>query len=351
MLASGEGRPRQPLIWAVTTGEPGNRGQALGLAQAFGGEIVEHLLAPRRPWSLLRADLASLAIPRLDPAVIPAGPPWPDLLVSCGRRSAGTSIAVRRVSRWRTLTVHLGDPQAPASQFDLVVPMAHDRLRGANVLPMLTSLHGLNQARLNAAAAAWRKRLAWLPRPLIGVLVGGPVRGRGFGAKEAAALLSHLDQAFCGAGLIMTTSRRTSKAARDMLGAALKSREGVWLWDGTGDNPYLAMLALCDELVVTSDSVSMISEALATDRPVRVFDIGLRGRHEQFLKELLARRLVGRLGAEPPPLARPPIDATPQVARRVGELLQTRGWDMGEMIDEGSCGHAGAGRTRDRSSR
>ena len=45
---------------------------------------------------------------------------------------------------------------------------------------------------------------------------------------------------------------------------------GGWVWDFTGENPYFGILALADMLVVTQDSVSMISEAAATAVPVTV---------------------------------------------------------------------------------
>ena len=44
------------------------------------------------------------------------------------------------------------------------------------------------------------------------------------------------------------------------------------VWDGTGDNPYFAYLALADALLVTADSVSMVSEAAATGKPVQYRD-------------------------------------------------------------------------------
>jgi hypothetical protein len=45
------------------------------------------------------------------------------------------------------------------------------------------------------------------------------------------------------------------------------------IWDGTGENPYFTYLALADAFLVTADSVSMISEAAATGKPVHIFDL------------------------------------------------------------------------------
>ncbi len=62
-----------------------------------------------------------------------------------------------------------------------------------------------------------------------------------------------------------------------MLNAALTPL-GAFVWDGRGDNPYLGMLALADAIVVTADSVSMISEAVATEAPVMLARLPGRSR-------------------------------------------------------------------------
>ena len=72
---------------------------------------------------------------------------------------------------------------------------------------------------------------------------------------------------------------------------------GVFVWDQVGDNPYLAILALADRLIVSSDSVSMISEALAAGPPVEVFDLAVR-RHQPFLDTLVAEQLVRRFSGK-----------------------------------------------------
>jgi mitochondrial fission protein ELM1 len=82
------------------------------------------------------------------------------------------------------------------------------------------------------------------------------------------------------------------------------------------------MMANADAIVVTADSVNMVSEAVATGAPVHVFELP-RGsaRHRVFLDELRRRGLVrpfrGRLEA----WAYEPLDTTPLVARALGEGL------------------------------
>jgi mitochondrial fission protein ELM1 len=62
----------------------------------------------------------------------------------------------------------------------------------------------------------------------------------------------------------------------------------------------MALLALADAIVVTSDSVSMVSEACATGKPVHVFSIGgdykkLRAFHSRLQAEGATRPFSGSL--------------------------------------------------------
>jgi hypothetical protein len=47
----------------------------------------------------------------------------------------------------------------------------------------------------------------------------------------------------------------------------------AFIWDGAGENPYFGLLGLADAVLVTADSVSMVSEAAASGKPVHVVDL------------------------------------------------------------------------------
>jgi len=314
--------------WYMTSGEAGFRTQARGLATAVAGEARELVVGLRSPWSALPgAWAAPFALAGLAPGSDRPAPPWPDLLVSCGRRATALAIAVRRASRGRTLAVHVQNPLTAVSAFDLVVAMDHDHVSGPNVLSAPTALHDVTPARLAAAAQAWRERLVRPGRPLIGVVLGGTTRHHAFEADEAQDLIQRLQavRRTTGAAIAVTPSRRTPQAARDRFAEALAGDPDAYLWDLVGDNPYLGILALADRLVVTSDSVSMISEALATPHPVEVFGADGGRRHAEFLNGLAAKRLVRRFEGDPaPPPAGGPIDSTALAAKAVRALLQAR---------------------------
>ena len=106
---------------------------------------------------------------------------WPQCRMRCGRRcrslvigcggvAAAVGAALRRGDR---PVVQVQHPRMDPRRFDLVVVNRHDELTGPNVVVTRTALHRVTPARLAAAAAAWRPRLAHLKRPLVAVLVGG----------------------------------------------------------------------------------------------------------------------------------------------------------------------------------
>ena len=79
-------------------------------------------------------------------------------------------------------------------------------------------------------------------------------------------------------------------------------------------------------LIVTGESISMISEALATGRPVHVLPLEGHGRrHDAFLTRIAARRFVSVMEGDDLDwsFAGPgPVNATPVVAARIREMLR-----------------------------
>jgi mitochondrial fission protein ELM1 len=322
----GELRHTGLTAWALTTGEAGMRTQARGLARAVADQVTEKVVLSRPPWR--KAPSGRLILLGVSAESDRIAPPWPDLIVSSGRRSALIAREARRRSGGTPLLVHVQDPRAGSGAFDLIVAMDHDRVQGPNVVRVATALHDVTPARLAEAAEAWRGRLAGLKRPLIGVIVGGPAGRAPFGLAEGRALLAKVQamQAASGGGVAVVPSRRTPDEVLALFAEAAKADADLWVWNREGDNPYLGVLALADRLVVTGDSVSMVSEALATPHPVEVFTPWLRSTQQRFLTGLLARGLVRICdGAWTAPQPRPATDATSEAAAAVRRLLAERG--------------------------
>jgi len=325
--ASLSGGPLSLNAWYMTTGEAGFRTQARGLASRIASDPRELIVDVRKPWRYLPASLLPAALSRLTDLSDRPAPPWPDLLVSCSRRAAAVSIAVKRASGGRTLTVHVQNPLTDPRAFDMVVAMEHDGLVGPNVISVPTALHDVTPERLGEAAKLWRKRLFKRGRPLVGVVLGGSNKHQPFTLKMAGELMDGLQRLRreTGAGLAITPSRRTPDEIKAAFQTRFAGDPDVFCWDMQGDNPYLGILALSDRLVVTSDSVSMISEALATPNPVEVFGPDGGRRHARFLHGLVDKGLVRPFtGERTPPAPGGPIDSTEIAAQAAKALILAR---------------------------
>lgn len=259
--------------WVVTDGKAGMEVQCLGLAEALGCTPQVKRVMTRGPWRWLPPQLWFNALAAQKPRGDVLAPPWPDLMIATGRQTVALSMAVRRASAERCFTVQIQNPKVDPTAFDVVVVPAHDRLSGANVLVTTGSIHRVTRGRLDREAEKFRDRVAHLPRPLITVLIGGS-NGHYDLTQEAARKLGRDLAALArqGHGLAITPSRRTGddniRALREGLGNTPAA-----IWDFTGDNPYFGYLGLADVVVVTCDSVNMVSEALATGKPVHVVDL------------------------------------------------------------------------------
>ncbi len=317
----------QPLTWILTDGTVGMRIQCLGLAKAAGlTPIVKHI----HPNLLLRALPTLAALPGVpassggDPLVAP----WPDVVISCGRRTAGATLAVKRLSGGRAFVAHIQDPRLNPRRFDLLVVPEHDPTRGDNVVTTLGALNPHDPDVLAAAARQWEAETLGLPAPLVAVLVGGSNKRYEFSPAAVERFVGQLrDVADAGAGLMVVTSRRTDQATRAALSTGLADRPAI-VWTGDGENPYLGFLALADALIVTSDSVNMASEACATGKPVHVASVEpesgrLAAFHDRLRAEGHTRPFAGRIES----WSHPPLDETP----RVGAILRRRLAEAGRL--------------------
>ncbi|MBE1237689.1 mitochondrial fission ELM1 family protein [Phaeovibrio sulfidiphilus] len=318
-------------LWVVTTGEAGNISQALGLANALGIPFQSRTGTVARPWSWLPASIAGRAgLSRLlAPGSDAFEPPWPDVVIACGRRAAMLSLAIRREAT-RTgsaapYLVQILNPGVSPANFDLVLAPDHDNLRGPNVLTSLGAMHRLTRATLEEGAAAFREPFSALPRPLVAVLIGGTSGAYRFGIQDARRVALQLeDVARDGTvGLVVTTSRRTGEDQRNLMEKALRHLPNVWFWKGDGPNPYMGMLGLADAVMVTEESVSMISEACFTGKPV--YTLGLNGGsvrftrfHARMEEEGYTRPFRGALKLWAPPK---PLDEAQRLAGVIREKL------------------------------
>ncbi len=251
----------------------------------------------------------------------PLEPPWPRLLISIGRRSVPIALALKRLGR--AFALHIQNPKVPPRLFDLVAAPLHDGFSGENVIATFGAVHSVTAARLAEAAKRFAAAVDPLPHPRVTVLLGGASQAFRFPPALAASLgasLARLARA-SGGSLLITPSRRTTPEAQAALAREIADVPHLF-WDGSGDNPYLAFLAYADAVVVTEDSVNMVTEAAGTGKPVYVQSLKGNSRrlarfHALMREAGATRPFEGRLES----WTYTPINDTESVARKVRQAL------------------------------
>lgn len=308
--------------WIVTDGKAGDEGQCLGVAEALGLTPELHRVRPGPPftWAAPWGPIDPRDAPGRRGS--PIAPPFPDLVLASGRRAIPYCRAVKRASGGRTFTVILKDPRTGANSADLIWVPEHDPLRGPNVVTTLTPPHRVTAERLARARATGDPRVFALKTPRVAVLVGGTSRHHRFTQADSARFLGHLTSlAETGASLMITASRRTPPDLLDGL-LTLATRHAGFLWDGSGENPYAAMLALADAIVATSDSYNMVGEAAVTGAPILVFEpSGGHRKLSAFLDGMAKYGATTPFAGRLETLTYEPLNATPTIAAAIAAGL------------------------------
>ncbi len=279
---AGEGPQRPPRTWALLAHRVGDNSQVLALAEALGWPYEAKRLAYRSFEWLVSWPFASTAIGVDRDRSSPLAAPWPELVLTSGRRNEPIARWIQSQAPHPVRRVHVGRPWERIENWDLIVTTPQYRLPHLpNVLHNELPLHRVDLTALREEAEPWAAQRGDLPRPRIAVLVGGSSGPYVFDPQAAEEmgrrLTAHARER--GGSLLVTTSARTRDEATDALLDAIDVPTWAYRWrPGDPRNPYRALLGSADEIVVTGDSMSMMSEACATGRPVYVYDFG-RGRY------------------------------------------------------------------------
>lgn len=283
------------MIWVLLGRRAGDNKQMLALARATGLPFTAIQLdfngASALPNILLGASRISLA--SKDKLVAP----WPAAVISAGRRAVPTARWIKAHSGGTARLIHIGRPWGPLAWFDLIVTTPQ---YGLPDLPHIQSnLMPLTEGRDEALEPAdW---ITALPRPLLGLIVGGNSRPLVLDVGAAKRLLDLAFASAHGGSIALATSPRTPPAVvaflREKLAASpVLSHLTVWQ-KGAGDG-YSQILQHADRLLVTGDSAAMVADAALSGHPTEVFALeerpDVRWRSARLLVKLLGRSDIGR---------------------------------------------------------
>ncbi len=284
----------EPAIWVLCGVRAGDTAQALELARRVTGKVVAHQLAftwlHNLPNWMTGPGVAHLE--KRSRAMLV--PPWPDLVIATGKRTAPVALWIKQQSKGKTVAVQLGRPRMAFNHFDLVVTTPQYGLPEAENVIRLDLPFAAPKVQEAAMLDHWQQQWKALPRPLIAAAIGAakfPLRLGAAQLDEYGSALGALARRE-GGSILLFGSPRSVAGAVERVRAQING--STWIADGRGPgNPYQAALSLADLFAVTGDSVSMASEMVATGKPTHVFPLvswpSLRWRAENGLAALLAR--------------------------------------------------------------
>jgi hypothetical protein len=247
-------------VWVLLGSRTGDNNQLLRLAEALRVPFraidlrynILHVVPPR--W--LGATLLTLA----DESKAVIGPPWPELVIGIGYRSVPIALAIRKLSGGKTRLVRIGNPRFDPGKFDLVITTPQYEVpRASNVIGLWVGIPTAPVVDPNDDERDWLRRLS---RPHRLLLIGGKTFM--WSVKPDAIAQAARKIADKGGSVIPVSSPRSSPQVI----AAVETAIGAH----ADDLPrYPVLLADADEIYVTGDSVSMISDSIATGKPVGIF--------------------------------------------------------------------------------
>lgn len=325
-------RRAPPRIWRVLGDKRGDNGQVEMIAEALERQRgwpseLRHL--EMRPDYVKGKPRVGPTLYHIDPLRSDAlQPPWPDLILTRGRRPANAALWIRQQSGGRSRIVLVGKPPGKMAHFDLVIASAETVLGPvANAVRIDLPLMRIDPDRLAAGHAAWQATFYAVPRPLVAVLIGGPTVPFVFDAEVRRRLRARIARVLEAGGTpCLVGSRRTPPGFLQQIADGMCDRVRVFDWAQSGDGDgdvYAGLLAHADRFVVTGDSISMQVEVARLGKPLEILPLstGWLGGLDD-----LRRRLTARL-FEPPHDARLTTRARNAVARglcHAGLIAQTR---------------------------
>lgn len=290
------------LIWLVVGDKPGDNAQIEIIADGLGLAYEIRRVLPKEQYVLgkprFKASLYHLDARRSDRLE----PPWPDLIITIGRRPSMAALWIQQQSAGHSKIVLLGRPKRWLERFSLVViPAQYSMPDDPRILALDLPLMRSSQPAIERVKEVWRGKFSQLPRPLTALLIGGQTKPFRFDAGVARQLLKKAVVATENGCLYVTTSRRTPPAVVDSIQRNLPANAKLYCWSADDqDNPYLGLLGLADRFIVTGDSISMMIEVARLGKPLAIcalpYQKSIEARFQQWLSKLLQGEKTGNFG-------------------------------------------------------
>ena len=180
-------------------------------------------------------------------------------------------------------TIFIQDQKINPQYFDCVIAPQHDTLSAKNVINITGSLHKVSPEYITALPASTFQS----DKPIISIFIGGNSKHVTYTNDMISTMCINLKAlAQQGYDLLITPSRRTHKEHIDIIQSSL-GNTALHIWDLKSENPYQNYLKAASHFIVTTDSISMMSELCSTGKPTYLIDVGVKKqKFQNFVQNL-----------------------------------------------------------------
>lgn len=223
---------------------------------------------------------------------------YADLVISCGSGLSNINLALARENLAKSVCI-MNPGRTKRKRFSLVIIPKHDRPHPAkNIAITLGALNLIDEDYLKEQAEILKSKIGTIGgRPSIGLLIGGDTKKYRLTQGIMSQAIQEIKKASLdlGADILITTSRRTPEVIEKLLRKEFSGFKNCRLLIIANEKNIPeavgGILGIADFILVSAESISMVSEAVSSGKYVGFFrlkpkGLNFRTRHELFLKNL-----------------------------------------------------------------
>ena len=306
----------------LTEGMHGMISQVEGLAKALDIDFTHHKVELNHLWKLIPPNLSpvsQIVFKKIDHDDF-------DVIISCGRKSVIPSIHLKKTSNKKVFNIHIQDPKVDLTHFDFIVAPEHDAIEGSNVITTKGAIHYLTENEISENKDYLNSFIKKDERKIWTLIMGGPTKYYDYSTKNMKHIFTALYKLLKKHDfqLVVIPSMRTPintiHYAKEFFG------ENHTIIMDVDKKAYLSALAISENIVVTCDSSSMISEAALTGKPIYIASILPKKndkRFQRFRNLFRELNITRNLGEEVENWSYPKLDETNRVANIIKQKINS----------------------------
>jgi mitochondrial fission protein ELM1 len=306
----------------LTQGMHGMISQVEGLAKALDVDFTHHTVELNNFWKMIPPKLTPISQTVYKKIEIDDF----DVIISCGRKSIIPSIHLKNTSKKKVFNIHIQDPKVDLNHFDFIVAPEHDEIKGKNVINSKGAIHYLTENEIIENKDYLNAFIKKDERKIWTLIMGGPTKYYDYSIKNMKNIFMILDRLLKKHNfqLVIIPSMRTP--AKTINDAKEYFGDNHTVIMDVDKRAYLSALAIAENIIVTCDSSSMISEAALTGKPIYIANILPKKNDKRFqrfrnlFKEL---NIIRNLGEEIENWNYEKLDETNRVANIIKKKINS----------------------------